>query len=141
MRFLLLFVGVTLWGNTLDTAILSTDALVVSMAVTGNVSPQTRAILTPVISHLVSVAQLVSMELSSKDSQELKLQRIKLWLEPTLARLADMPRTTKSITEPTLRDWQQYLNAPLVTGNLKKTKVLIDNLQIHSTNMTSMHYR
>ncbi len=96
---------------TLDVAVASTDALVLSLAASGQMDPVTSAQVVAALSPLPGVAQMIVAELSSADSDVVRAQKISAALEPVLARIQALPPTAAAITSACLAAWQAFLAA------------------------------
>ena len=110
--------------TSLSAAVAATDALVISLAATGNMDPDVATQIIAVISPLPGISQQIVAELSSTDSNALRAAKVTALLAPVLARIDALPASARAIAAATLAAWQAFLSAYPVpaAGNLSASK-------------------
>ena len=104
---------------TLEASVAATEALVVSLAATGNMDAATAAEITAAIVGLPAAFQGTATELSSTDSAALKYTKIALLYAPTIQRLQMLPPTAQAIVAALVSAIQTFLNAIQPTAALR----------------------
>ena len=97
--------------TSLDNAIATTDALVVSLAATSPMDGVIKTELTNVVAPLPGICTMIVAELSLNVPSSTRAGQINQWVTPTLARLSNLSPSAKLVALSTIRDWQIFLNS------------------------------
>ena len=104
---------------TLEASVAATEALVASLAATGNMSPATAAEITAAIVGLPAAFQGTSAELATTDPAGIKYAKIALLYAPTLERLKVLPPAAQAIVSAVVSAIGNFLNSIAPTAGLK----------------------
>ena len=127
---------------TLEASVAATEALVVSLAATGNMSPVTAAQITAAIVGLPAAFQGTSDELATTDAAGVKYAKIALLYAPTLANLKVLPPAAQAIASAVVSAIGNFLKtltpAQLLAGSGASPALQVGNYENLSSRIVDL---